>query len=214
MNGDTIKLIDEHKLVALIRTSTPEDSEALTQALYDGGIRVFAVAVNIPQAPRLIESLSKKDGVVAGAASVMDGEIAQKCINAGARFISSPVTDRDVIYVGRNSDVTVIQGALTPTEIIDAVKLGVDIVSVYPADLLGGPAYLKSLRGAFPSVKLLPTGGVTCENAVEYLKLGAAAVLLGNGVLEKSLIRANSWDVLKDRARQLIEKIESLKAVK
>ncbi len=214
MNQDTFKQIDDNKLLAFIRTSVPEDSEALIGVLLDGGIRLFEVSVNIPHSYRLIENLAKKEGVLVGAASVVDGEIAQRAINAGAKFVASPYTDKDVIYVCKNNETLVIQSALTPTEVMDAVRLGVDIVEVYPADLFGGPAYIKALKGPLPSPKLIPSGGITPENALEYLKLGVTALVLSDGILEKSLIRADSWDTIRDRAKQLVEKVESLKAVK
>ena len=97
---------------------------------------------------------------------------------------------------------------------MDAVRLGVDIVEVEPIDLFGGPAYIKALKGLLPSPKLIPSGGITLENALDYLKLGITGLVLSNEILEKSLIRADSWDTIRDRAKQLVEKVESLKAVK
>src|SRR3989338_1622322 len=214
MNQETYKQIDEHKLLALIRTTVPEDSEALIGALLEGGIRLFGVSVSIPQSYRLIENLAKKEGVLVGASSVLDGEVAQRAINAGAKFVMSPYTDKDVILVCKNSDALVIQSALTPTEVMDAVTLGVDIVEVYPVDLFGGSAYIKALKGPLPSPKLIPSGGITLDNAMDYIKMGVTAIVLSDGILEKSLIRADSWDTIRDRAKQLVEKVESLKAGK
>lgn len=214
MGDEILKQIDDQKLVAFIRTSVPEDSESLIHALVDGGIRLFEISISIPQAFRLIENLAKREGLVVGAGSVVDGEIAQRAINSGARFVATPFTDKDIIYVCRNSETLVVQSALTPTEVMDAVRLGVDIVEIYPADLLGGPAYVKALRGRLPALKMMPSGGITLENAMEYIKLGVTALVMSNGVLDKALIRSNQWDVLRDRARQLTEKLESLKVVK
>jgi 2-dehydro-3-deoxyphosphogluconate aldolase/(4S)-4-hydroxy-2-oxoglutarate aldolase len=214
MKENTFKEIDDHKLVAFIRTSVPEDTEQVVNALVEGGIRAFQIAVSIPQCFKVIENLAKRDSLVVGAGSVHDGEIAQRAINAGARFIVTPFTDKDVIYVCMNSDTMVVQAAATPTEAMSAVKLGVDLVEIYPVDLLGGPAYIKALRGPLPSLKLAASGGITVENAFEYVKLGVTAVVLGSGVIEKSLIRANNWSEIRERARQLTEKIDSLKTVK
>ncbi len=214
MNQDVLRQIDDYKLVAFIRTSIPEDTESVVASLLDGGIRLFEVAVTIPQSFKIIENLAKKDGILVGAGSVQDGEIAQKAINSGARFVAGSFIDKDVIYLCRNNDTVVIQGALTATEAMSAVKLGVDIVEIYPVDLVGGPAYIKALRGPFPSLKLMPSGGITVENAMDYIKLGVTGIVLSNSVLEKSLIRANNWDEIRERAKQLTEKVESLKAVK
>lgn len=214
MGEDVLSLIDDNKLLAFIRSSQAEDAESIIKALIDGGIRLFQISVNVPQAFKLIENYSKQEGVLVGAGSVVDGEVAQRAIHAGARFIMSPYTDKDVILVCKNNNSVVIQGAVTPTEVISAMGLGVDLVEVYPVSAFGGPAYIKALKGPLPFTKLVPSGGITVDNVTDYLKLGVSAVVLGGDVIEKSLIRANNWDAIRERAQILSEKLESMRAVK
>ncbi|HNV85756.1 MAG TPA: bifunctional 4-hydroxy-2-oxoglutarate aldolase/2-dehydro-3-deoxy-phosphogluconate aldolase [Candidatus Omnitrophota bacterium] len=212
MRDEALKLIEENKLIAFIRTSVPEDTEAVVQALFAGGIRLFAVSVAIPHWVRVIENLNKREGVLPGVASVLDGEIAHRAIHVGAKFVMSPCTDKDVVNVCKNSDTLVIQAATTPTEAMDAVRLGVDLVEVYPVDLMGGHAYIEALRAPLPFLKLVASGGITVDNSVDYLKEGATAVVLANGLIDKSFLRTNNWGALQERAQFVVTKVESLKA--
>ena len=208
-----IKWFEDYKVVALIRSGSADDAEAMIKAAAAGGFRVFDISTQTPQALRLIEAYSKKDGFFVGAGSVLDGEMAQRAINAGAKFLSNTYTDRDVINVAKNNGTFVIAGAMTPTEAFDAWQLGADLIKIYPAGLAGGPAYLKAVRGPLPFLKLMAGGDVTVENASEYLK-HCVAVSIGKSLFDKSLIRSDKWSEITERARQFTQKLESLKVAK
>lgn len=208
-----LKWFEEHKLIALIRSSSAEDAEEMIKAAMAGGFRLFEISMQTPQVTRLLENYSKKEGCFFGAGTVIDGEMAQRAIKAGARFISSPYTDRDVISVAKNNDAFVIQGALTPTEAVNAFQLGADLINIYPADAAGGPGFIKSLRGPLPFLKMAVSGGVTMENTWEYLKY-CTAVYLGKAIFDKALVRANHWTEIADRAHQLSQKLEAAKISK
>lgn len=210
---ETLKFFEENKFVAVIRTSSAEDAEELLKAATTGGIKIAEITMTIPQATRLIENWSKKEGLLIGAGTVTDGEMAQRAINAGAKFLSSHYTDREVISVGKNNNSFLIQGAVTPTEAVDAWQQGADLVNVYPAQSFGGPSYLRFLKGPLPFIKLMAAGDVTLENAFDYLKY-ACAVALSHPFFDKALIRANNWAEITERARQLTQKLESLKIQK
>ncbi len=210
---ETLKWFDEHKLVAVIRSGSAEDAEEMIKAATAGGFHLFEISMQTPQATRLIETHSKKESFLFGAGSVTDGEMAQRAINAGAKFLSSHYTDRDVINVAKNNDSFVIQGAVTSTEAVTAHQLGADLIKVYHAGLAGGPDFVKSLRGPLPFLKLVASGGVTLENAFEYLRY-TLAVTLGKGLFDKVLVRANNWTEITERARQFIQKLEGLKVSK
>lgn len=210
---ETIKWFEEHKLVAVIRSGSAEDAESMIKAATNGGFHLFEISMQTPQAIRLIETYSKKEGFLFGAGSVTDGEMAQRAINAGARFLSSHYTDRDVINVAKNNDSFVIQGAVTPTEAVTAFQSGADLIKIYHAELAGGPNYVKSLKGPLPFLKLIASGGLTLDNTFEYLKY-TLGVTLGKGLFDKALVRANNWAEITDRARQFIQKLESLKVSK
>jgi 2-dehydro-3-deoxyphosphogluconate aldolase/(4S)-4-hydroxy-2-oxoglutarate aldolase len=210
---ETLKFFEENKFVAVIRTGSPEDAEEVLKAVTAGGIRIVEITMSIPQATRLLESWSKREGLLVGAGTVTDGEMAQRAINAGARFLTSHYTDRDVISVGKNNNAFLIQGAVTPTEAVNAWQMGADLVKIYPAEFFGGPAYLKALKGPLPFVKFMASGAITQDNAFEYLKY-ACAVSLNRGFFDKALIRTHNWGEITERARQLAQKLESLKVSK
>jgi 2-dehydro-3-deoxyphosphogluconate aldolase/(4S)-4-hydroxy-2-oxoglutarate aldolase len=165
--GETeiLKFFEENKFVAVIRTSSHEDAETMLQAVTAGGIKILEITTTIPQSMKLIENWSKKEGLLVGAGTVIDGELAQRAINAGAKFISSHYTDREIASVAKNSETFLIQGGVTPTEAVNAWQLGADFVKVYPAEFFGGPQYIKALKGPLPFIKFVAAGEITAENA-------------------------------------------------
>ena len=209
----TLKWFEDYKFSAVVRSGSAEDAEKMIKAALNGGFRLFEVSMQTPQALKLIESYSKKDGCCFGAGAVMDGEMAQRAVNAGAKFLSSLYTDDEIVNVAKNNDVFVIQGASTPTEAFNAYQYGADLVRIFPAGVVGGPAFLKSLRNALPFVKLMASGDVTLENAGEYLK-HCVAVSVGKGVFDKALVRSDNWSEITERAKQFTQKLESLKVAK
>jgi len=210
---ETLKFFEENKFVAVIRTSSSEDAEEVLKAVTAGGIKIVEITMTIPQATRLIESWSKKEGLWVGAGTVADGEMAQRAINAGAKFITSHYTDRDVISVGKNNNVLLIQGAATPSEAVNAWQLGADLVKIYPIEAFGGPPYLRSLKGPLPFIKFMASGEIPLENVFECLKY-ACAVAIHQPIIDKALIRSNNWQEITERCRQLTQKLESLKVSK
>ncbi len=210
---ETLKFFEENKFVAVIRAGSNEDAEHLLKAVTEGGIKILEIAMTIPQAARLIESWSKKEGLLVGAGTVTDGEMAQRAINAGAKFLTSHYTDREVMSVGKNNGTFLIPGAVTPTEAVNAWQQGADLVNVYPTQFFGGPAYLRFLKGPLPFIKLMASGDVTLENAFDYLRY-ACAVALSHPFFDPSMIRCNNWTGITEKARQLTQKLESLKVSK
>lgn len=211
--NETLKFFEENKFIGVIRTSSNDDAEQMIQAVTSGGIKIIEIAMTVPQATRLIENWSKKEGLLVGAGTVTDGEMAQRAINAGAKFLVSHYTDREVISVAKNNDTFVIQGAVTPTEAMNAWQGGVDLVKIYPIDAFGGPDYLKALKGPLPFIKFVASGQITLENVFDYLKY-ACAVSLNQSFFDKTLIRSNNWPAINERTRQLTQKLESLKVPK
>lgn len=210
---ETLKFFEENKFVAVTRTSSHEDAEEMLRAVTAGGIKILEITMTIPQATRLIENWSKREGLLVGGGTVTDGEMAQRAINAGARFLTSHYTDRDVISVAKNNNVFLIQGAGTATEAVNAWQLGVDLVKIYPVHSYGGPSFVRALKGPLPFIKFMASGDITLENAFEYLKY-ACAVSLNQAFFDKALIRSNNWLEITERARQLTQKLESLRVAK
>jgi len=173
----------QHKIVAIIRGANPNDVLRITKALYDGGIRVVEITFNSPDALKVVKDLSAKMGkeMLIGMGTVLDTATTKKAIKAGARFIISPSLNSEVIRVTRKNGAVSIPGAFTPTEIITAYEHGADIIKVFPASL--GAGYIKDIRGPFPHIPLMPTGGISIDNVGEYFKAGAAAVGIGSALV-------------------------------
>jgi len=213
-NMDSIlKLFEENKFIAAVRSSSAEDAEAMFKAAFEGGFRLFEISMQTAQAIKLVESLSKIEGALIGVSGVTDGEMAQRAINAGAKFISSPFTDRDVIAVAKHNDVFVMQGAATPTEALNAHHFGADLIKIYPIGVLGGADYLKRIKTSLPHIKFVASGGVSLENAFVYLK-DCVAISIGRALFDRMLLRTNNWAEITERARQLTSKLETLKVSK
>ena len=208
-----LKWFEDYKFIATIKSGSADDSESMIKAAVAGGIRIFEISMSTPQATRLIENYSKKDSCLFGATNIIDGEMAQRAINAGAAFLSNPYTDKEVVTVARNNDVLVIQGALTPTEAVNAFNLGVDLISIYPADQIGGPEYVKNLRSNLPFLKLVAEGGISQDNAFEYLK-ACVAVNVSRSLFDRSIIRSDNWNEITERAKFFTQKLEALKVAK
>lgn len=205
------KFFEEYKIIGVLRASEFSDADAISKALIDGGIRIIELNPNVPQCFKLIETLSKNNQIIVGLGSITDGEQAYRAINAGACYISTHYTDRNIFTVCKNNNAFVIQGAATVNEAIEAYHLGVDLIKIYPANFLGEAPYINRLRRSFPFLKLVPSGGVTLENFVDYIKAGATACVVGRSLSDKSLIRTHQWTEITDRAKLLVQKLESLR---
>ena len=200
--------VEASGIVAVIRIKEPARVKAVVEAIAEGGIRVLEVTMTVPGAVALIADLAPRmpKGFLLGAGTVVDAATARRVIDAGAQFIVSPVFRRDVISTCHASDVPVMPGCLSPTEILDAWDAGADIVKVFPATALG-PGYIRDVRAPLPHVKLMPTGGVTVENAGEWIKAGAVAVGVGSALLDAKAIAEGNYDVLRRAAERIVENI-------
>jgi len=199
------------KVVAVIRMTDAAKLAAVAAALQEGGVRALEVTMTVPGAVDLIREMArhKAPGVLVGAGTVLDAGTASDVIGAGADFVVSPVTDRDMIQACREAEVLVAPGAFTPTEILAAWRAGADIVKVFPATSLG-PQFFRDLRGPLPQIRLMPTGGVNIENAREFLAAGACCVGIGTALLDKTIIEKGDWEALSTRAKRLIESLRGL----
>jgi 2-dehydro-3-deoxyphosphogluconate aldolase/(4S)-4-hydroxy-2-oxoglutarate aldolase len=184
--SDTLRELEANVLVAILRAPSPELALRAARAIHAGGIRLIEVTMTVPNALGVLEEMGKVlgDDVTLGAGTVLDPETARTCVGAGACFIVSPNFDPATVEMARSLDAVSIPGALTPTEIVTAARAGADCVKVFPCSAVGGPGYLKALRGPLPDIKLVATGGVHLENVVEYLEAGATAVGLGAGLID------------------------------
>ncbi len=176
-----------NKIVAIIRGAQPEDVLHIASALCEGGVKILEVTLNSPDALVAINKISARMSaqVLVGAGTVLDAETAKAAMNAGAQFIISPSVDVETIQATKQGGAVSIPGAFTATEILSAYKNGGDIIKVFPASI--GPTYFKDLRGPFPHIPLMPTGGVNLTNIKEFQKAGAVAFGVGSALADTSL---------------------------
>jgi 2-dehydro-3-deoxyphosphogluconate aldolase/(4S)-4-hydroxy-2-oxoglutarate aldolase len=202
-------------IVAVIRLREPAKLRAVVDALATGGVRALEVTMTVPGAVGLIRDLSA--GLPAdfwlGAGTVLDAVTARAVIDAGARFVVSPVFRRELIAACHERNVLAMPAGFSPTEILEAHDAGADVVKVFPATALG-PQFIKDLRGPLPHLKLMPTGGVTPENAGRWIAAGAALVGVGSAILDPAAIEAGNWAVIADKARAAVESVEAARAVR
>jgi 2-dehydro-3-deoxyphosphogluconate aldolase/(4S)-4-hydroxy-2-oxoglutarate aldolase len=208
-----LRLIEETGVVAVIRLDDPAALREVCDALAAGGVRALEVTMTVPRAVSLIEQLSSslpRDFAV-GAGTVLDAETARQVILAGARFVVSPVSRPAVIEMAHRYDVPVMPGCFTPTEILAAWDAGADIVKVFPATALG-PGFFKDVRGPLPQVKLMPTGGVTRDNAGEWIRAGAVAIGVGTALVDRGAVRARRFEVIAQNARHFVTAVQRARA--
>jgi 2-dehydro-3-deoxyphosphogluconate aldolase / (4S)-4-hydroxy-2-oxoglutarate aldolase len=194
----------------VIRMKDPAKLRAVFDALAEGGVCAIEVTMTVPGAVALIADLAKAlpRGIVLGAGTVIDPATARAVIDAGARFIVSPVFRREVVAVCLERGIVSAPGCFSPTEILDAHEMGADVVKVFPATALG-PQYIKDLRAPMPQLRLMPTGGVTLDNAGDWIRAGAVAVGVGSALLDTKAIDEGRFDVIVDNARRIVASVAS-----
>jgi 2-dehydro-3-deoxyphosphogluconate aldolase/(4S)-4-hydroxy-2-oxoglutarate aldolase len=203
------EIIEEGGVVAVVRLNDLSRAVPLTEALVAGGVRAVEFTFTNPAAADAISAARDALGerALIGAGSVLDAETARVAILAGAAFIVTPTVALPVVTVSQRYGVATVIGALTPTEILTAWEAGATYVKVFPASL-GGPRYLRDVRGPLPQVKLIPTGGVDVNNAGEFIHAGAVAVALGSNLVDARSVADEDWDTLTARARAIADAVE------
>ncbi len=207
--------VENAGIVAIIRMKDPDQVRAVFEAIAEGGVRVIEVTMSVPGAVEVIRRLARDlpPGCTLGAGTVTDADTAQRVIDAGAAFVVSPVLRPEVIAACHAAGAAVMPGCFTPTEILDAWEAGADIVKVFPATALG-PGFLKDVRGPLPQVKLMPTGGVTLDNAGDWIRAGAVAVGVGTALLDTAAIAAGHYTQLTANARRIVASVRAAREEK
>ena len=208
--ADCVATIQRLRVVAVIRMKDPARLRAVVDAIAEGGVRAIEVTMTVPGAIELIRTLASSlpDDILLGAGTVTDAATARAVIDAGARYVVSPVFRREVIAACHERDVAVAPGCFTPTEILDAHDCGADIIKVFPATALG-PQYIKDVRAPLPQVRLMPTGGVSLDNAGDWIRAGAVAVGVGSALLDTKAIEEGRFEVLTANARRIVASVMS-----
>src|SRR5438270_7625762 len=201
-------------IVPVVRTSTAEGAVKAVEAIYNGGIRAAEITMTVPGAVRALEKVADRfgDKIMLGAGTVLDPETARTCMLAGAQFFVTPSLRVSTIEMVKRYSKVICPGALTPTEVLAAWDAGADIVKIFPAGNVGGPKYIKALKGPFPQIEMIPTGGVNLETAGEFLKAGACAVAVGGELVDAKSIKEGRFDTIEDRARQYLAIVSKARA--
>lgn len=200
--------IRESGALGIIRVKATSDLVRIAQALSAGGLSCLEITMTTPGALRAIEGAREElPAVFMGAGTVLDGPTARQAILAGAQFLVTPTVKLDVLEMAHRYGVPAIIGAMTPTEILTAWEAGADMVKVFPASILG-PRYLQEIHGPLPQIPLVPTGGITADNAGEFIRAGAAAVCAGSWLVDRKALADERYEDFAERARKFVAVVQ------
>src|SRR5438067_1841119 len=206
---EILAFITEVGIVPVVRTASAEHAIKAVEAIYKGGIRAAEITMTVPGAIRALEKVADQFGnkLMLGAGTVLDPETARSCMLAGAQFFVTPALRVSTIEMVKRYSKVICPGALTPTEVLTAWEAGADVVKVFPCGNVGGAKYIKALKGPFPQIEMIPTGGVNLETAGEFLKAGACAVAVGSELVDAKTIKEGRYQAIEQRAREYLAAI-------
>jgi 2-dehydro-3-deoxyphosphogluconate aldolase / (4S)-4-hydroxy-2-oxoglutarate aldolase len=212
---DVIRRIGEIGIVPVVRAATVEDATRAVEAICAGGIPILEITMTVPNATSVIRHVVREHGnsALIGAGTVTTGEQAEQCIRAGAEFLVSPGISTHVLAVAQACAKLAIPGALTPTELMHAQDNGAKLIKIFPCGNVGGPKYLQSLRGPFPHVELIPTGGVSVSNAAGYIAAGAFALGIGGDLVNAAALREGNLAKITQAARELVDAVRTARGL-
>jgi len=206
---EILAFITEVGIVPIVRTSSAEGAIQAVEAIYAGGVRAAEITMTVPGAIHALEKLADRFGgkIILGAGTVLDPETARACMLAGAEFFVTPSLRLSTIEMAKRYSKVICPGALTPTEVLTAWEAGADAVKIFPCGNVGGPKYIKALKGPFPHIEMIPTGGVNLETTGDFLKAGACAVAVGGELVDAKSVKEGRFDIIENRARQYLAAI-------
>ena len=213
---DRIALVSElyrHRLVAVVRSRSAEEALALAHAAADGGIKFVEITFTVPGALDVIKELAARRNIHIGAGTVLAPQQAERAISVGAEFVVSPSLEINLIGLCHTANVACFPGAATPTEIMAAHRAHADLVKIFPADLAGGPYFIRQMQGPFPEVRFMVSGGVSLKNVAEYVQVGVTGICLGSAYLSTLLAEEGKKEFAKEMQKfvDLVAKAQSKK---
>ena len=208
--GNKLEIMLESGVIPVIRAKSADEALKVVEAIRKGGINTIEITMTVPGALGVMERLAREGGdeILLGAGSVLDPETARASILAGAEFIVGPCLNLELVRLCKRYSKIIIPGAMTPTEILSAWEMGADIVKVFPAGQLGGPSYIKTLKGPLPQILLNPSGGVSLDNAGEFIKAGASVIAVGSTLVDKEAVAEGKFEVITKKAEQFLEEVK------
>ncbi len=216
MNKASVRArIEEIGIIAAVRVAEAERAQYAAEAVNRAGIPIAEITLTVPDALGVIAHLAKSyPDLVVGAGTVLDAEQAQRCLDAGARFLTSPGFVREVVEFAAKHDVISLPGATTATEAIAAWRAGADFVKIYPCSHLGGPSYIRALKTPLPQISFMASGGVTLQNGAEYLSAGAAVLGVGSDLIPASALRARREEQIAELSRRFLAMVHGARAAR
>jgi 2-dehydro-3-deoxyphosphogluconate aldolase/(4S)-4-hydroxy-2-oxoglutarate aldolase len=211
-NQSWLTLLQQTKAIAVIRAAKMKQGHQMAKAVACGGMQLIEITWNSDRPADLIGQLrSELPSCTIGTGTLLTLDQLQKAIAAGAQFLFTPHVDPVMIQAAVTAGVPIVPGALSPTEIVTAWKAGASCVKVFPVEAVGGTSYIKSLQGPLGQIPLIPTGGVTLENAQEFLAAGAIAVGLSSQLFPPHLIASGNWEAIAQIAKALSQQLATAK---
>jgi len=211
--NEVLEKVKSLGLLAVIRGPSPELTVQMVEALVNGGVKGIEITYSTPNAEDVVKTLSKKfgDSIVLGMGTLTKPEQAESAKAAGAVFLVSPVCEKKLVEAMVKTGLLTMAGALTPTEVFQAYSLGTDVVKIFPGSV-GGPAYIKALKGPFPYIPMMPTGGVNASNVAEWFAAGVVAVGAGSELCPPQLAKEGKFDEISQKASEFVKVIRSSRA--
>ncbi len=205
--------IEEIGIIPAVRVGSPEYARFAAEALHNAGIPIAEITMTVPGAIEVISDLAQRlPEMIVGAGTVLDGETAQRCVDAGAKFLTSTGLVREVVDFALKKGMLVIAGAMTPTEVINAWKAGSDLIKIFPCSHLGGESYIRTLKAPFPHVPLVAAGGVNQQTAFNYILAGASALGVGGELIPKEALQRKQEERIHELARRFLGKVKDARS--
>src|SRR5260370_11050383 len=201
-------------IVPDVSASSPGEACIAAEAVCRGGIPIVEITMTVPGAVELIRELARNCGsdVLIGAGTVVNAEAARRCMEAGAQFLVSPGLNAQTVAFAAQEKILIMAGALTPTEVMAAWDAGADFVKVFPCGQVGGAKYIKALKGPFPQIPFVPTGGVNLDTAAEFLEAGSVALGIGGELVQADALKANKPEIIVENARKFLAIVQHTRA--
>jgi 2-dehydro-3-deoxyphosphogluconate aldolase/(4S)-4-hydroxy-2-oxoglutarate aldolase len=207
---ELINRIEDVGIMPSVRVASAELALFAAETVYDAGIPVVEITTTVPNAAAVIAQLTQNyPEFIVGAGTVLDTETAQRCIDAGARFITSPGLVMDVLEFTRKCGFVAIPGALTPSEVIAAWKAGADFVKIFPCAQVGGDQYIRALKIPLPQVRLIASGGVNQLTAANFIFAGASSLGIGSDLIPRKALQARQDQWIHELARRFLSAVRN-----
>jgi 2-dehydro-3-deoxyphosphogluconate aldolase / (4S)-4-hydroxy-2-oxoglutarate aldolase len=207
--AEMLMSIEEIGLIPAVRACSAGDALFASEAVLSSGISVVEITMTTPDAVAVISQLARnRSGLIVGAGTVLDVDTARVCVHAGASFLTSTGFDYELVKFADQNDIPMIPGALTPSEVMLGKKSGAPFIKLFPCSSVGGPSYIRALRGPFPDIRFIASGGVTQQTAADYIRAGADVLGVGHDLLPPEAVHARNSDWIRELARRFIEMVK------